>query len=100
MTWLTENLTKILGSISTVITTMMTMIASGTFEGLMDPKSIKWLGIIGMLVSSAITARGFNNSGKEKIATAMQDAINAIPGEPLPQNVKDHTIVKPEESKP
>lgn len=81
MKWLEENLTKILGVISTVITTLMTMIASGTFDGLLDPKDIRWLGIIGMLVSAATVGRGFNNMAKVRVAEAMKTAINATPGD-------------------
>lgn len=77
--WMADNLTKILGIASTVVTTLMTMIASGTFDGLLDPKAIRWLGIAGMLIGSAVTARGFNNSAKVKVAQAMETAINATP---------------------
>ncbi len=79
MNWIIDNLTKILGVIATINATLMTMIASGTFDGLMDPKSIRWLGIIGMLVGAATTARGFNNTSQERIAQAMQSAILATP---------------------
>lgn len=81
MKFIVDNLTKILGTFSTVITTMMTMIASGVFEGLLDPKDIRWLGIFGMLVGAAITGVGFNNTSKERIARAMETAIKAQPPE-------------------
>lgn len=79
MSWITDNITKILGAISTVIATLMTMIASGVFDGLLDPKDIRWLGIFGMLVSAAITGVGFNNSSKERVAKAMEVAIRSEP---------------------
>lgn len=82
--WLDDNLTKVLGYFSTTLATLMTMIASGMFEGLMEPKSIRWLGIFGMLVGGATVGRGYNNTSREKVAEAMSEAIRAVPGEPLP----------------
>lgn len=76
-----NNITKILGVASTVLSTLMTMIANGMFEGLLEPSAIRWIGIIGMLVGTAVTAVGFNNSSKEKLASAMEAAIKATPGE-------------------
>lgn len=81
MNWIANNLTKILGTIATLNATVMTMIASGTFDGLMDPQSIRWLGIIGMLLGAATTGVGFNNSAKIRLAEAMETAIKAKPGE-------------------
>lgn len=98
--WLDDNLTKVLGWFQTTNTTLITMIAVGMFDGLLDPKAIRWLGIFGMLLGGATVTRGQSNTAKIKVATAMQDAINAVPGAPLPQNVKDQTIAKPEEPKP
>lgn len=76
-----ENWTKILGTLSTMLTTLMTLIAAGAFDGLLDPSAIKWLGIFGMLVGSATVGVGFNNSTKVRVAEAMQTAINATPQE-------------------
>ncbi len=81
MKWVADNITKILGSIQV---TLMAMIASGTFDGLMEPKSVRWLGIIGMLVGAATTAVGFNNSTKVRVAEAMETAINAQPPQEPP----------------
>lgn len=78
---ISNNLTKISGTVSTLLATLMTLIASGAFEGLLDPSVIKWLGIAGMLVGSITTGVGFNNSSKEKVASAMETAINARPGQ-------------------
>lgn len=77
--WLNENWTKILGTLSTMLTTLMTLIASGAFEGLLEPSAIKWLGIAGMLIGSATVGVGFNNSTKERVASAMETAIKAQP---------------------
>lgn len=76
-----NNWTKILGTLSTMLTTLMTLIASGAFEGLLDPSVIKWLGIAGMLIGSATVGVGFNNSAKARVAEAMETAINATPQE-------------------
>ncbi len=82
MSFITDNITKILGAIQT---TLMAMIASGTFDGLMEPKSVRWLGVVGMLVGAATTAVGFNNSTKVRVAEAMETAINAQPQREPPQ---------------
>lgn len=74
-----NNWTKILGTTSTMLTTLMTLIASGAFEGLLEPATIKWFGIAGMLVGSATVGVGFNNSARVKVAEAMETAINASP---------------------
>jgi len=79
-----NNWTKILGTVSTMLTTLMTLIASGAFEGLLEPNLIKWLGIAGMLVGSATVGVGFNNSARIKIATAMETAIKATPPQETP----------------
>lgn len=72
-----NNWTKILGTLSTMLTTLMTLIASGAFEGLLEPSVIKWLGIAGMLIGSATVGVGFNNSAKARVAEAMETAIKA-----------------------
>lgn len=82
--WLNDNWTKILGTISTMLSTIMALIANGSFEGLLDPISIKWLSIIGIVVGAAITAVGFNNSAKVKVAEAMETAILASPPKVTP----------------
>jgi hypothetical protein len=76
-----NNWTKILGTVTTMLTTLMTLIASGAFEGLLEPSVIKWLGIAGMLIGSATVGVGFNNSTKARVAEAMETAINATPKE-------------------
>lgn len=81
-----NNITKILGTLSTTLTTLMTLIASGAFEGLLDPVVIKWLGIAGMLIGSATVGVGFNNSAKVRIAEAMETAINATPPKEINPN--------------
>jgi hypothetical protein len=80
-----NNWTKILGTVTTMLTTLMTLIASGAFEGLLDPSIIRWLGIAGMLVGSATVGVGFSNSTAEKVAKSMETAIKSeIPKESSP----------------
>lgn len=79
MTFISNHITKVLGAVSTVLSTLMGLIASGQMEGLMSPESIRWLAIIGTLVGAAITGVGFNNSTKERVAQAMELAIKAQP---------------------
>ena len=97
MNWFTDNLTKILGTLTTMLSTLVTLSASGALDGLMSATSIRWLGVIGMLVGSATVGRGFNNTGKEKIASAMQTAIKAMPGSELPPEVLVQATTKPTE---
>lgn len=82
--WLNSNWTKILGTLTTMLSTVMALIASGSFEGLLDPIVIKWLSIIGIVVGAATAGVGFNNSAKVKVAEAMQTAINATPPKETP----------------
>ncbi len=76
MNFLANNLTKILGAIQT---TLMAMIAAGSFDGLLSVPAIRWMGIVGMLVGAATTAVGFNNTTKERVAEAMEVAIKSTP---------------------
>lgn len=78
MSFLANNITKILGAIQT---TLMAMIAAGSFDGLLSGPSIRWIGIVGTLVGAATTAVGFNNTTKERVAEAMETAIKATPGD-------------------
>lgn len=77
--WLNSNWTKILGTLTTMLSTVMALIASGSFEGLLDPIAIKWLSITGIIVGAATAGVGFNNSSKERVAAAMETAIMATP---------------------
>jgi hypothetical protein len=83
MTWLTDNLTKILGTMTTFFGTLGALLGAGAFNELLTKSQIGWLGIVTALFTAmlggATTARGFNNSSKVKIAQAMETAINATP---------------------
>lgn len=96
MSFLSDNATKLAGAVTTLQGVILTMIASGTFEGLMDPKDVRWLGIGVTLVGALITGLGFSNTAKVKVAEAMATAIQATPGDPLPPAVTQLTI-SPEE---
>lgn len=78
---LNNNWTKILGTATTLLSTLMALVANGSFDGLLSPTAIKWLSIIGILVGAATAGVGFNNSSKERVAVAMETAINASPSE-------------------
>ncbi len=77
--WLNNNWTKILGTASTMLSTLVALAANGGLDGLMEEKSIKWLSVIGILVGAATAGVGFSNSAKVKVAEAMQTAILANP---------------------
>jgi hypothetical protein len=79
-----NNWTKILGSIATVLSTLTALAASGAFDGLISINAIKWISILGIVVSAAVTGVGVRNSTAERVATAMQDAINASPPKEQP----------------
>jgi uncharacterized protein YwbE len=81
MNWIANNITKILGVITTISGTVMTLITTGAFEGLMSANSIRWMSILMTLLGAAITGVGFNNSTKVRVAEAMQTAIRATPGQ-------------------
>lgn len=84
MNW-SDNGTKILGGLSTLFGTILTLITTGAFDKLLSETSIGWLGIIASLVTTTLggttIARGFNNTTKEKLADAFDTAIHASPGE-------------------
>lgn len=77
--FLSNNVTKISGMFSTALATLMTLIASGAFEGLLDPSVIKWFGIAGMLIGSVTVGAGFNNSSKQKVAEVIDTALKSTP---------------------
>ena len=86
MSFLSDNLTKILGGVTTLLGTLSTLVTTGAFEGLLSPPGIRWMSILIALATAltggATAARGFNNSTQVRVAEAMQTAINATPGDP------------------
>lgn len=79
--WVGDNRTKLLGAITTLLSTLTGMIASGMFEGLMEPTSIRWIGImatlLGVVVGGGTVAVGFSNTTREHIADAAATAAVA-----------------------
>ena len=78
MNWLKDNLVKILGSITTSISTLL---AANAFEGLLSPPGIRVVNIINVIVGAALVAVGFNNTTKERVAAAMETALKSTPPE-------------------
>ena len=89
-----EHRTKILGYSIATAGFISTTIASGTFVDLMQPSTIKWMGIAcGFVITvfgGGTVAVGSNNTAnlrvaeaRATVASAMQDAINATPGDPI-----------------
>lgn len=81
MSFISDNIQKILGSVTALQGVILTMIASGTFNGLLDDSTIRWLGITMTLTGAAVTGAGFVTTAKVRMADAMKTAINATPGE-------------------
>lgn len=77
--WLNDNATKILGTVATVLSTLTALAASGALDGLISINAIKWISVIGILVSAAITGVGVRNTTAERVASAMETAIKATP---------------------
>lgn len=88
MSFFADNLTKILGGITTLFGTLSTLVTTGAFEGLLSPAGIRWLSILialaTALIGGATAARGFNNSAQVKVATVIDNALKAQP----PQETK------------
>lgn len=76
MSFITDNLVKILGSVTTSLSTLL---AANAFEGLLSPPGIRVVNIINVLVGAALVAVGFNNTTRERVATAMETAIKSQP---------------------
>lgn len=88
MSFFADHLTKLLGSLSTAVGTVQVLITTGAFNGLLSDNGVRWLGIAAAiataLLGGATVARGVNNTTKERVAAAMQDAIHATPPETKP----------------
>ncbi len=84
LTWLNDNWVKTLSGIGALNSALITATASGMFEGLVATTSIKWLALGGFFLNSWLIGVGFSNTTKEKVAAAMQTAINTPP--PAPQS--------------
>jgi hypothetical protein len=93
-----DNKVKILGTLTTVVATLLGMIAlkmfdaDGTTPALLEPLTLRWwtigLTLLNVVLGGGTTAAGFSNGTKIKVAeaqaktaTAMETAINAVPGD-------------------
>ena len=83
MTFFEEHGTKLYGGATAFLGTLATLINTGAFNELVSKATIGWLGIFTSLATAVIggmtIARGFNNSTQERVAAAMETAINATP---------------------
>lgn len=79
MNWLTNNWVKVLSTVGAMNSALIAAVAGGMFNKVMSETDITWLGIIGFFMNAFLIGVGFNNTTQQKIAAAMQDAINAQP---------------------
>lgn len=90
MSFLSDNLQKISGSLTAMLGFSMTGIAAGQLDRLIGDNKDVWLFFIGMLVTGlgGVTVTRANSvTAKVKVAEAMQAAIEATPGT-TPENTK------------
>jgi hypothetical protein len=85
MTFWEDNGTKVLGYTTALFGTLGTLVTTGAFEGLLSPAGVRWLAIIcavaGAMLGGATVTRGHTNSTAEKVATVIDNALKATPGE-------------------
>jgi predicted tellurium resistance membrane protein TerC len=96
MTWLADNKTKLLGTLTTIVAAVLAMIALGMFDktaddvALIAPHQLRWLtvilSILNVTLGGGTIAAGVANSGnvrveeaKARVATAMETAIQSTP---------------------
>lgn len=81
MGFLANNITKILGTLQTLVAAMLGAVATNQIPDLIakDSTGMQMLILANILLGAAITGVGFNNSTKEKVAAAMETAIKAQP---------------------
>ena len=77
--WLTNNWVKALSTLGALNSALITATASGMFDGLLAPQSVKWLALIGFFMNAWLIGVGFNNSTKERVAAAMETALKSTP---------------------
>lgn len=84
MEFIASNITKILGTLQTLVAAVLGAAATGQIPALIAPDStgMQLLILANILLGAATTGVGFNNSTKEKVAAAMETAIKATPGAP------------------
>ena len=85
--------TRILGYILATLGAIGTLATTGAFEGLLEPATVRWLGIVATLSTTVFgmgtVARGSSNAAGIRVADAMETAINATPpGETHGKNLR------------
>jgi len=80
MTFWTDNKTKILGTLTTVVAALLSMIALGMFNAdasspaLLEPLTIRWMTIVLSLLNVALgggtVAAGLSNTTRERVAAS------------------------------
>lgn len=96
MNFIMANRTKILGMLVAVISATSLMTQSMTFDGLLEPDTIRWIAIICSLIATALgvltTGVGMSNTAnirveeaRAAVATAMTTALNTPPPPPSSQ---------------
>jgi hypothetical protein len=85
MSFFSEHGTKLYGGATALLGTLGTLLQAHQFDKLLSETAIGWLGIfvaLGTAVLGGMTmARGFNNTTAVRVASAMETAIKATPGE-------------------
>ena len=74
-----NNRVKLLSGIGAVNNALIGAAATGMLDGLLSVLAIKWLALIGFLINAWLVGIGFNNTSREKIADAIQEALKATP---------------------
>lgn len=69
--WVLDNQTKLLGGATILLSTLVSLAASGQLDGVVAPTAIKWLGILNVIVGAFTGRAGFSNTTKERVAESM-----------------------------
>lgn len=81
--FINEHGTKLYGGLTAFFGTLQALITTGSFDKLMSAAGIGWLGIVTALTTAVLgsmtMARGFNNTAQVKVATVIDNALNAEP---------------------
>lgn len=114
MSWIIENRTKILGVLVALVSAIAVMTTSMTFDGLLEPTTIRWVAIVCNLAATALgvltTGVGISNTmmirvaqAKSEVAAVIDAALNTPPPSLPPQPVitaPASSTVQPKEPTP
>jgi hypothetical protein len=83
MNWITDNITKLLGTLQTLVAATLGAVALNQIPDLIAQGSpgMQILILANILLGAALTGVGFSNSAKIRVAEAMQTAIKSTPPE-------------------